>query len=192
VQEGALDTIIGVISVKDALEVLTEQASTIQGNGTLLRALVQKAPVVLDNTSALDVVSAIRTSRLHMTLVFDEYGHFEGIVTSGDVLEAIAGEFLESDDPEPAIVTREDGSLLVSGWMPIDEFSDQIGLKLARNAHFSTVAGYILAELSHLPRVGEVFERGPWRFEIVDMDGRRIDKILLSKAISSQTAAFDG
>ena len=107
------------------------------------------------------VLRAIRSSTVHMALVFDEYGHFEGIVTSGDVLEAITGAFQEEEGDEPAFVMREDGCYLVSGWMPVDEFADKIGVPVAKDAKYETVAGFVLAELNHLPQVGETFERGP-------------------------------
>ncbi len=99
-----------------------------------------------------------------MALVFDEYGHFEGIVTPGDILEAITGAFQEEEGDEKPFVTREDGSYLVSGWMQVDEFQDRIGVPIGKDAKFETVAGFVLAELNHLPQVGEVFERGHWRF----------------------------
>jgi len=76
---------------------------------------------------------------------------------------------------------REDGSYLVSGWMPVDEFADKIGVPIPRDAKYETVAGYVLAELNHLPSVGESFVREPWRFEVLDLDGRRIDKVLVGR-----------
>jgi putative hemolysin len=116
-----------------------------------------------------------------MALVFDEYGHFEGIVTPGDVLEAITGAFQEGEGDEQAFVVRQDGSFLVSGWMPVDEFEDKIGVPIPNDAKYETVAGYVLAQLNHLPAVGERFERGKWRFEVLDLDGRRIDKVLVER-----------
>jgi putative hemolysin len=174
VQDGDADSIIGVLVLKDLLDVFAD------GKPLDVRKLVQPAPVVMDRTDALDVLKAIRSSVVHMALVFDEYGHFEGIVTSGDVLEAITGAFQEEEGGEPAFVVREDGSYLVAGWMPVDEFKDQLGVPIPRDAKFETVAGFILAEINHLPKVGESFERGNFRFEVIDLDGRRIDKILVT------------
>lgn len=175
VQDGESDAIVGVIVVKDMVDFLS-------GGGTEeLRALVQEAPVVMDTANALHVLREIKSSRVHMALVFDEYGHFEGIITPGDVLEAITGVFQEEDEDEPPIVTRADGSYLVAGWMQVDEFSHELGIHIPRDADFQTVAGFILAELNHLPNVGEFFEKGHWRFEVVDLDGRRIDKVLVSR-----------
>ncbi|MFA6968960.1 hemolysin family protein [Bosea sp. (in: a-proteobacteria)] len=175
VQEGEADSIIGVVVVKDLIDFLSD------GGTHDLRGLVNEAPVVMDTAGALQVLREIRSSRVHMALVFDEYGHFEGIITPGDVLEAIIGAFQEEEEDEPPIVTRADGSWLVAGWMQVDEFSHELGIHIPRDADFQTVAGFILAELNHLPNVGEVFEKGHWRFEVVDLDGRRIDKILVSR-----------
>lgn len=175
VQDGEADAIIGVVTVKDMFDAFSD------GDGRELRSMVQQIPVVLDTTGALDVLRAIRASPVHMALVFDEYGHFEGIITSSDVLEAITGAFQEEDDSEPALVTRADGSYLVAGWMQVDEFSHELGIHVPRDADYQTVAGFVLAEMNRLPNVGESFEKGHWRFEVVDLDGRRIDKILVSR-----------
>jgi putative hemolysin len=175
VQDGNPDQIIGVLVRKDLI------GDVADGAPLDIRALVRQAPVVMDRSDALAVLRAIRSSVVHMALVFDEYGHFEGIVTSGDVLEAITGAFREEEGIEPAFVTREDRSWIVSGWMPVDEFADKLGVPVGRDPKFETVAGFVLAELNHLPRVGETFTRGHWRFEVLDLDGRRIDKVLVKR-----------
>jgi len=175
VQDGEADSIVGVVVVKELIDFLSD------GGTHELRGLVSEAPVVMDTAGALQVLREIRASRVHMALVFDEYGHFEGIITPGDVLEAIIGAFQEEEEDEPPIVARADGSWLVAGWMQVDEFSHELGIHIPRDADFQTVAGFVLAELHHLPIVGEVFEKGHWRFEVVDLDGRRIDKILVSR-----------
>ncbi|PZU90898.1 MAG: DNA-binding protein [Chelatococcus sp.] len=175
VQDGEPDSIVGVVVVKDLVDFL--------GSGDVeeLRSHVHEAPVAMDTAGALQVLRAIRASRVHMALVFDEYGHFEGIITPGDVLEAIIGAFQEEEEAEPPIVTRDDGSFLVAGWMQVDEFSHEFGIHIPRDADYQTVAGFVLAQMNRLPNVGESFETDNWRFEVVDLDGRRIDKILLSK-----------
>ena len=175
VQDGEADSIIGVVLVKEMIDFLSD------GGTHDLRGLVSEAPVVMDTAGALLVLREIRASRVHMALVFDEYGHFEGIITPGDVLEAIIGAFQEEEEDEPPLVARADGSWLVAGWMQVDEFSHELGISIPRDADFQTVAGFVLAQLNHLPVVGEVFEKGHWRFEVVDLDGRRIDKILVSR-----------
>ena len=176
VQDGSTDSIIGVIVRKDLVDAL------FTGEPLDIRAMVKPAPVVMDRSSAIDVLKAIRNSVVHLALVFDEYGHFEGIVTPGDILEAITGAFQEEEgEGEAAFTVRADGSFLVSGWMQADEFEERIGVPVPKDAKFETVAGYVLAQLNHLPVVGEVFERGHWRFEVMDLDGRRIDKVLVSR-----------
>jgi Hemolysins and related proteins containing CBS domains len=168
------DAIVGIVAVKDLVPLLATDDPDI-------RSLIQEVPIVADNARALDVLQAMRASTVHMALVYDEYGHFEGIITSADVLEAITGAFQEEGEEEAPYVVREDGSFLVSGWMPIDEFADKIGAPVERNGDFETVAGLVLNRLNHLPDVGECFELGPWKYEVVDLDGRRIDKVLVSR-----------
>lgn len=176
VQDGSIDTIVGVVYAKDVLEEFAGNAPRLD-----LKGLIQPAPIVSENARALDVLRAIRETSVHMALVFDEYGHFEGIVTAGDILEAITGVFQVENAEEPAFVRRENGSFLVSGWMPIDEFADKIGGAVERDADYQTIAGFVIDAMGRLPEVGEVMVRKSWRFEIVDLDGRRIDKLLVSR-----------
>ena len=117
-----------------------------------------------------------------MALVHDEYGHFEGIVTPADILEAITGVFrADADEDEPALVHREDGSMLLAGYMPADEMADHLGINLPESRDYETVAGYLLSHLHHLPATGETIDAQGWRFEVVDLDGRRIDKVIASR-----------
>jgi putative hemolysin len=182
VQDGEADAIVGVVTVKDLYDRMAAHEEAGLPDDIRAIADIQPAPVVSDNTRALDVLKAIRSSSVHMALVFDEYGHFEGIITSIDVLEAITGAFHEEGPEEPAFVVRHDGSFLVAGWMPVDEFADRIGIPLDPDADYETVAGFVLNVLHRLPEVGERFDQGAWRFEVVDLDGRRIDKVLVSRA----------
>ncbi|WP_323015374.1 hemolysin family protein [Devosia sp.] len=175
VRDGDADSIIGVVAVKDLIGVFAN------GQPLDITRLVRPVPVVMDHADALDVVRAIRNSTVHMALVVDEYGHFEGIVTSGDILEVITGVFQEETGEDPALVQREDGSWLVAGWMPVDEFSDALKVSIPRDAKFETVAGYVLSIINRLPAVGETFEYNGWKFEVVDIDGRRIDKVLMTR-----------
>lgn len=175
VQDGDADSIIGVVARTDLISTFAN------GQPLDIRRFVQPVPVVMDHADALDVVRAIRNSTVHMALVVDEYGHFEGIVTSGDILEVITGVFQEETGDDPALVRREDGSYLVAGWMPVDEFGDKLNIAMPRDAKFETVAGYVLSIINRLPAVGETFEHNGWKFEVVDLDGRRIDKILMTR-----------
>ncbi len=175
VRNGASDEILGVLFTKDAYEALS------RGETLDVRQYMREAPVVSDLTGALDVIQALRRAPAQMVLVYDEYGHFEGIITSGDILEAITGVFQEDEVEEPPIVQREDGSFLVAGWMPVDEFAHQMGFNMKEDPDYETVAGFVLDELKRLPELGERFTWNGWSFEVIDLDGRRIDKLLVQK-----------
>ncbi|WP_094509758.1 hemolysin family protein [Brucella thiophenivorans] len=168
------DEVIGVLQVRDFFNQLSLKGIVD------VREIVKDVPVVSDFSDALDVVEAIRGTPTHMVLVYDEHGHFEGLITAGDVMEAIIGAMQEDHIEELAIVRRNDGSYLVSGWMPIDEFSAFLHFEVEEDPEYSTVAGLALEEFKHLPEVGETFVKNGWIFEVVDLDGRRIDKLLVS------------
>lgn len=176
VRRGSSDEIIGVLFVKDAYDFMAG------GKQFDVQLVMREAPVVSDLTGALDVIQALRKAPAHMVLVYDEYGHFEGIISSGDVLEAITGVFQEDETEEPALVPRDDGSYLIAGWMPVDEFGAQMGISIEEDPGYETVAGFVLDELKHLPELGEKFTTHGWTFEVIDLDGRRIDKLLVSRA----------
>jgi len=114
--------------------------------------------------------------------VHDEYGHFEGIVTPADLLAAIVGNFASHQDEgdEPMVVEREDASLLISGALPADAMAARLGMALPDSREYATAAGYVLSVLKRLPREGENFTEQGWRFEVVDMDGLKIDKLLVA------------
>ena len=176
VGEGGVDSMIGVIQTRDIL------ASLLAGKTFDLRKHVRQAPIVHDQADALDVLTTLRESQVPMALVHDEYGHFEGIVTPADILEAITGVFrADADEEEPPAVRREDGSWLLAGYMQADEMADYLSIELPENRDYETVAGYVLAHLHHLPSTGETVKAQGWRFEVVDLDGRRIDKVIASR-----------
>jgi len=174
VAAGSVDDIIGVLQSRDVV------AALIEGKPLDLRALARPAPVLPDMLDAVDALAMLRDAAIPIALVHDEYGHFEGIVTPADLLAAIAGEFRSDfdDADDPPAVERDDGSWLLSGSLPADEMAVRLGVTLPESRDYQTVAGYVLAELRHLPDTGEVFSAHGWRFEIVDMDGRKIDKVL--------------
>jgi putative hemolysin len=169
---GRIDELVGVIQVKDVLHAM------IAGSLPDLAGLVRSVPMIHDRVDALDVLEILRTTPVDMALVVDEHGTFEGLVTATDLLEAIAGRFAASVGDEPPIVRREDGSWLIAGWQPVDEMADLLKLALPARRDFHTVAGFVLTRLARFPQLGDTFEHGGWRFEVVDIDGRRIDKIL--------------
>lgn len=146
-------------------------------------AIVRTAPLVQDTLPALAVVDRLRASPSKFLIVHDEYGHFEGIITPMDVLGAIAGGFDETEGDKPKLLTRDDGSFLVAGWMPIDEFAEHLGLAMPDEGGFETVAGFVIHRFGELPKIGQSITISGWRIEIVDMDERRIDKVLVSRIL---------
>jgi putative hemolysin len=148
-----------------------------------LTPFVRPAPTIPADFDALDVVEILRRSSAHMGIVREEYGSFLGIVTAADILEAIVGVFAkEGETLEEAIVTRDDGSLLITGWMPVGDMAEALGVALPENRSHETAAGMLIHLFGRrLPVVGERILFQNWQFEIVDLDGRRIDKILATK-----------
>ncbi|HEX8420015.1 MAG TPA: hemolysin family protein [Sphingomonas sp.] len=176
VGDGSIDAVRGVVQARDIA------AALFRGEPLDLKRLMRKAPVVIDRIDAMDALMALREADVPMALIHDEYGHFEGIVTPADLLAAIAGEFASDTDPHesPNVVERDDGSLLVAGTMAADSLADRLGIDLPDDRDYATVAGLALAAFRHLPGEGESFVEQGWRFEVVDLDGRRIDKLLVS------------
>ena len=151
-----------------------------------LERLTKKAAVVPDQLDAMDALRILQSSGLGMAMVHNEYGHLDGIVTLADLLAAMAGTFASHQDEgeERDLVEREDGSLLISGAMGADAMAERLSLDLPDDREFATAAGYVLYMLKHLPTEGEHFTDQGWRLEVVDMDGRKIDKLLVSEAVS--------
>jgi putative hemolysin len=174
VQSRETGEVVGIITLADAFNAVSRREALD------VRALVKDVPVVSDRADALDVLEVLRKAEHSLALVYDEYGHFEGMITQGDVLEAITGALDTGADEEPAIVTREDGSLLVAGWMPADEFCDRMGLARDLAGDYDTVAGLVLHQMRRLPQLGDAFTVAGHRFEVLDLDGLRIDKVLVS------------
>ncbi len=167
------DNIIGVVQSRDIV-------AAILGGKTLdIRTLMRKAEIVPDQLDAMDALEILRSADVPMLLVHDEYGHFEGIVTPNDLLSAIAGEFASDQEQgsAPNIVTLDDGSMLISGAMAADAMADALDIALPETRDYATAAGHVLYVLRHLPNEGEAFDDQGWRFEVVDMDGRKIDKL---------------
>ncbi|WP_210497258.1 hemolysin family protein [Microvirga antarctica] len=184
VSEGDADNMIGVVQSRELL------AAILAGGQLDVRKHVRVAPVIPDTLYALDALSLLRDAEVPMALVHDEYGHFEGVVTPADALEAIVGVFRsDSETPEPDAVRREDGSWLLAGSMPVDEMEEIIGISLPDSRTYQTVGGLVISELQHLPHEGEHVDAFGWRFEVIDLDGRRIDKILASSLMQRAGAA---
>jgi putative hemolysin len=185
VADGSVDNIVGVIQTRDLL------TQALDCKPLDLKAMCREAPVIPDLMDAMDALAVLRHADVPLALVHDEYGHFDGIVTPGSLLAALAGAFSSDvdDDEDPPIVEREDGSWLLSGAASADLLSDRLGMRLPAERDFSTVAGFALSVLKHLPVTGERFKHDGWSFEIVDMDGRKIDKLIASRAKAKPRAA---
>ncbi|MGZ8997475.1 MAG: hemolysin family protein [Allosphingosinicella sp.] len=185
IAEGSVDRLIGVVQSRDIV------TAAIEGRQLDLRELMRPAPVVPDQLDAMDTLNVLREAEVPMAFVHDEYGHFEGLVTPSDLLTALAGEFASNHDldTDPPFVERDDGSWWVSGSASADVLQDQLSVKLPEDRDFATVAGFALSVLRHIPEVGERFAFGRWQFEIVDMDGRKIDKLLASEIVHRRRGA---
>lgn len=184
VAEGSPDNVVGVLRVRDALAMLVE------GKPVEMSVLMRRVEVIPDQIDAMDALKVLQRAEVPMAMVRDEYGHLEGLVTPSDMLAAIAGTFVSHQDEgdEPLLVEREDGSLLVSGAMPADALADRLDIDLPEDREFATTAGYVLAVLKQLPQEGQYFDTQGWRFEVVDMDGLRIDKLLIVRQQAGQSA----
>jgi len=181
VADGGPDAMIGVLQVRDLIGPLS------RGEPLDLRAHLRRAPVLPDTLDALHALNALRNASVPMALVHDEYGHFDGLVTPANILDAIAGAF-PSEQTEPDAVRRPDGSWLIAGSMPADELADQLGLRLPPSRDYATAAGLVIATLQRLPETGETCDIAGWRFEVVDLDGRRVDKLLATKLEAAEAA----
>lgn len=178
------DDIIGVVQAKDLLE-------QFRRTGAIdLTQAIREPLFVSESMPILKLLERFRTSNIHLAIVLDEYGSFEGIVTPTDILVAIGGSLPEGLDDEYSAVQRADGSWLLDAGLPIDEVERRLDrLKLPKERDYETLAGLILERFGHIPGVGETVDWSGWRFEVVDLDGRRIDKVL---AVRLLTAAEEG
>ena len=176
--QDSIDNCMGFVRLRNLLDLY------LTGNHTDLRALLQAPLYVAEGTRALRVLELFKETATHMALVIDEYGGLEGLVTLNDLVEAIVGDLpMQDDQEEPLVVQREDGSWLIDGSLSTDELK----ILLQRNVlpeedtgAYHTLAGFVITHLSRIPTSGDAFEWDGWRFEVVDMDGNRVDKLLVS------------
>lgn len=188
--DGRMDNLVGVLSVKSLL------AHVLHGEKPDFASAMIQPLLVPEMTEAFRVLDLFRESGKHLAIVVDEYGGLSGIVTMNDFLQALVGDFAHSNhDGEQGIVERADGSWLVEAWLPIDEFKSHLGLRTLggeRRGGFDTVGGFVLDHLGHIPKAAEWFEEGGLRFEVVDMDGHRIDKVLVERVPETDTSDEEG
>lgn len=178
-RENDVDNPIGVVHKKDLLDSLLD-------NGEFnVERFVATPALIPQTTSVLKALEILKSTPVHMAFIVDEYGAFEGVVTATDLLEMIAGDFNEShDEPELGVIQREDGSWLVDGQTDLDELCDLLGEDFGEAEGFHTVAGLVLHKLSRIPMEGERLQLGRFEVEIIDMDDRRIDKMIFHQLIA--------
>ena len=192
VVEDNLDNVLGIVRVTDLLiQDLTHQKFDV-------KPLLHPPLFVPESTTALEVLDLFKKEGIHIALVTDEYGGVEGLVTHNDILETIVGYIPSMDESvEPEIVHREDGSWLLDGLLPIEKFKEVFNVDALPDedqGHYQTLGGFVMSQIGAIPVTGQHFEWGHMRFEVVDMDGRRVDKVLMTtreSKTSDSTQATD-
>ena len=176
--KGSLDNVLGILRSKDLL------AQSLACKPLDLKPLLRPARFIPETISALKALELLRARGVHLALVTDEYGGIQGMVTHHDILEAIVGFIPSAGAPaEPQAVQRDDGSWLIDGLMDIDELKEIFDLRRLpdeEQGSYHTVGGFIMSHTSSVPTAGQHFEWGNLRFEVLDMDGRRVDKVLVT------------
>ncbi len=185
VGEGALDNVLGVVYTKDLL------SDSLTGQPVDLRASLRQPLFVPENARALSLLESFKRSGKHIALVVNEYGGMEGLATANDVLEAIVGDMPSIfQSTEPQIIQRRDGSWLMDGMLPIDEFQAVLDISTLPEGKvaYETVGGFVMARLGRIPLAGDVFKWEGLHFEVMAMDGRRVDRVLVTPRGSADGA----
>jgi putative hemolysin len=171
--EGNIDKVLGMIHTRDLL------FHTIGGEAPNLRASLTDCLVVPETLPALRLLEQFRQGGIHLAVIVDEYGGTEGIVTFTDLLEGLVGHLNEIGEGEAAQATqREDGSWLLDGRLVIDDLDETLGITVEPSRGYRTLGGFVMANLKRMPKAADSFEQYGWTFEVVDMDGNRVDKVL--------------
>jgi putative hemolysin len=188
--QGRLNNLLGVVFVRDLL------ARTLKGGEFDIRACLRQPLVVHEGMHLLNVMERFKESGMEFALVVDEYGTIEGVVTLNDILEAIVGDIPSLDEVgEPPVIRREDGSLLVDGMLPVDELKELLLVKYLpgeKAGHYQTLGGFVVTYLKKIPLSGDHFVCGGFRFEVVDMDRHRVDKVLIQRCVPTEDDACSG
>ena len=174
-----IDDIHGVVRVRDLL------SAALAGEDLSVRSFVKTAPVVIDSMDSLDVLPVLRDAEIPLALVHDEYGHFEGIVTQTNLMDVITGTgrtFHNAGREEPSAVRLGSDRWSLSGTLAADEMAEILGIALPRTRGYQTAAGFLLAQFQRIPGIGEATVAFGWHFEVADLDGRRIDRIIATRA----------
>jgi magnesium and cobalt exporter, CNNM family len=176
VSRSSIDEVIGFIRKKDLMD------QVIDGKPPRIMDVLRQPLVIHEGLSILKALELFKKTPVHIAAVVDEYGSLRGILTQTDILEAIAGDLPSREgDQESQVITREDGSMLVDGMISIHDVQERLGLSDLPKGHFHTLAGFALSCFGRIPAAGDWFDWNGWRLEVVDMDGRRIDKLLVSR-----------
>jgi len=182
--DGSLDNLLGVVQIKDLL-IERQSVEPFRLKGRLTMPLF-----IYGGTRGLKTLEMFKKSATRVAVILDEYGTVEGLMTLTDILEAIVGDMPDSAvEAEPTAVERPDGSWLLDGRMPLEEFWERFALPPMPQEEFHTLAGLVVHELSHIPRIAESFERWDLYFEVVDMDGKRVDRILVKRLDRKETVS---
>ncbi len=182
--DGSLDNLLGVVHIKDLL-IERQSVEPFRIKGRLAMPLF-----IYGGTRGLKILEMFKKSRTRLAVILDEYGTVEGLMTLTDILEAIVGDMPASAlETEPTAVERPDGSWLLDGRMPLEEFWDRFALPPMPHEEFHTLAGLVVNELGHIPRIAEGFERWDLHFEVVDMDGKRVDRVLVKRLDQKQAVS---
>jgi putative hemolysin len=177
--QGSFDNVLGMVSAKGLLN------QSLSGQPINIRQALGPPLFVPETASALKVLDLFKREGAHFAVVTDEYGGIQGMVTDWDILEAIVGELPSKDEPgEPEVTVREDGSWLVDGLLNIDRLEEILAMDTTSDEEsgpYHTVSGFVMTRLGGIPAVGQHFEWKGFRFEVMDMDGRRVDKVLITR-----------
>ncbi|MEY4764529.1 MAG: hypothetical protein RI907_1202, partial [Pseudomonadota bacterium] len=179
---GGLDDVMGVATAQSLLHQLSQTREIDLQQGLL------PAVFVPETLSGMELLEHFRGSDTQMVFVVDEYGEIQGVITLRDLLEAITGEFKPPEPEDAWAIQRDDGSWLIDGLIPVPELKDRLGIKALPDedrGRYNTVAGMVMLLLGRLPRTTDAVEWDDWRFEVVDMDGKRIDKVLATQLHST-------
>ncbi|HKX26154.1 MAG TPA: hemolysin family protein [Blastocatellia bacterium] len=178
VVRGTHDNVLGIVETKDLL------ASILGGHPFDLTVSLRPPIYLPDSMPAFKAIETLKEARSHLALIIDEFGGVEGLVTTHDILDALVGDIPSADERfEQPVVRREDGSLLVDGLLPVSELKRTLNLKKfpgEDEGHFQTLGGFVMYRLGRIPSAADTFEWGAYRFEVVDMDRNRVDKVLIS------------
>lgn len=182
--DGSIDNVLGIVQVKDLL------IQGFVGQSFDVRGLLKVPLYVPETTMGFRLLELFKTTGVHFAVLLDEYGSVQGLVTLNDLLEAILGDMPSvAEDMEPKVVVRADGSWLLDGMVTIAELPEVVAMKDLPQGDYQTLAGFVISQLGRIPKASDSFEWGSYKFEVVDMDGNRVDKVLVSRLVSPDSPA---